>query len=91
MDAHLWELFIQLAKEKGLDCAWQADSVRRDVEWFLRAFVGKLAFGEEAQTRVQMERDKQLKVALRLLPAAEELEQTGRLTRERYKPLLTEK
>jgi len=91
VEADLWELFTRMAKEKGLDCAWQADSVRRDVTWFLRAFVGKLAFGEEAQARVQMERDKQLKVALRLLPAAEELEQTGRLTRERYKPLLSEK
>lgn len=91
VEAQLLELFTRMAKEKGLDCSWSSDSVRRDVEWFLRAFVGKLAFGEEAQTRVQMERDKQLRVALRLLPAAEELERTGRLTRERYKPLLTEK
>lgn len=91
VDADLWKLFEQLAKERDLGCSFSADSVRRDVEWYLRAFVGKLAFGEEAQTRVQMERDMQLRKVLRLLPAAEELERTGQLNKERYKALISEK
>lgn len=88
VDAELWKVFEEKAQERKLTCSYASDTVRRDMEWYLRAFVGKLTFGEEARTRVEMERDIQLKRALRLLPAAEELERTGKLDKERYKALV---
>ncbi len=88
VDAELWQIFEQKAQERKVSCSFASDTARRDAEWFLRAFVGKLVFGEEARTRVEMERDIQLKRALRLIPAAEELERTGKLDKERYKALV---
>ncbi|MCS7162301.1 MAG: S41 family peptidase [Bacteroidia bacterium] len=90
VDKELWGLFERKAKERGLNCTYTADSVRRDVEWYLRAFVGRLLLGEEARIRVEMERDAELRKTLRLMPLAEELEQTGRIDKNRYKALLSE-
>lgn len=88
VDAELWKLFGEKAQERKLTCNYASDTVRKDIEWYLRAFVGKLAFGEEARTRIEMERDIQLKRALRLIPAAEELEKQGTFDKEKYKALV---
>ncbi|MCX7763748.1 MAG: S41 family peptidase [Bacteroidia bacterium] len=88
VDGDLWRIFEEKARERKLSCNYASDTVRKDAEWYLRAFVGKLAFGEEARTRVEIERDIQLRRALRLIPAAEELERTGKLDKERYKALV---
>ncbi|MCX8112613.1 MAG: S41 family peptidase [Bacteroidia bacterium] len=88
VDAELWKLFEDKAQERKLTCSYTSDTVRRDAEWFLRLSVGKLTFGEEARSRIEMERDIQLKRALRLIPAAEELERTGNIDKERYKALV---
>lgn len=88
VDGDLWRIFEEKARERKLNCNYTSDTVRKDAEWYLRAFVGKLAFGEEARTRVEIERDIQLRRALRLIPAAEELERTGKLDKERYKALV---
>ncbi|MCX7606333.1 MAG: S41 family peptidase [Bacteroidia bacterium] len=88
VDAELWALFEKKAKERSLECAYQADTNRRDIEWYLRVFVGKLAFGEEARTRIEMEKDTELRRALKLLPAAIELEKTGKLDKARYKAMV---
>ncbi|MEN3041599.1 MAG: S41 family peptidase [Bacteroidia bacterium] len=88
VDADLWKIFQEKAQERKLACSYASDSVRRDIEWYLRAFVGKLVYGEEARTRVEMERDIQLKRALLLIQAAEELERTGKIDKQRYKDLV---
>ncbi|GIV23527.1 MAG: peptidase S41 [Bacteroidia bacterium] len=90
VDADLWALFEQKAQERGLGCDFRGDSARRDAEWFLRQFVGKLAYGEEARTRIEMERDKDLRRALKLFSAAEELEKTGRLDKNKYKGIIAQ-
>lgn len=89
VDKELWAIFERKAKERELACDIQRDSVRRDAEWYLRAFVGKLAFGEEARTLIELERDIDLKRAVKLLPAAEELERTGKLDKSRYKAIVS--
>ncbi|MCS6896299.1 MAG: S41 family peptidase [Bacteroidia bacterium] len=88
VDSELWKIFQEKAQERKLSCAYTSDTIRRDIEWYLRAFVGKLVYGEEARTRVEMERDIQLKRALLLVQAAEELERTGKLDKQRYKDLV---
>ncbi|MCS7189601.1 MAG: S41 family peptidase [Bacteroidia bacterium] len=85
VDSELWDIFMRKVKEKEINCDFRSDTARRDAEWLLRASVAKLSFGEEARTRVEMERDTDLKRALRLIPAAEELEMTGKLDKARYK------
>ncbi len=85
----LWALFEKKAKEAGITCDLQ--EARSDIQWLLRSFVGKFAFGEDARTRILMERDKNLQQALRLLPAAIELEKTGQLDVAKYKALLRSK
>jgi len=89
VSSDLWELFEKKAKEAGLTC--NLEEAKSDMTWLLRSFVGKFAYGEEARTRIAMERDKNLQQALRLLPAAIELEKTGQLDTKRYKTLLQEK
>jgi carboxyl-terminal processing protease len=82
----LWALFEKKAKEAGLSC--NLEEAKADITWLLRSFVGKFAYGEDARTRISMERDKNLQQALLLLPAAEELEKTGRVDVSKYKALL---
>ncbi len=82
----LWAIFEKKAREVGITCNFQES--RNDIEWLLRSFVGKFAFGEDARTRILIERDKNLQQALRLLPAAIELEKTGQLDVAKYKALL---
>ena len=89
VSSDLWALFEKRAKEAGITCNLQES--RSDIEWLLRSFVGKFAFGEDARTRIIMERDKNLQQALRLLPAAIELEKTGQLDVAKYKALLRSK
>ncbi len=85
----LWALFEKRARDAGLTC--NLEEAKSDMTWLLRSFVGKFAYGEEARTRIAMERDKNLQQALRLLPAAIELEKTGQLDVKRYKAILREK
>jgi len=82
----VWALFEKKAKDAGLTCDF--DEAKSDITWLLRSFLGKFAYGEEARTRIMMERDKNLQQALRLLPAAIELEKTGQLDTKKYKTLL---
>lgn len=82
----LWAIFEKKAREAGITCNLQES--RNDIEWLLRSFVGKFAFGEDARTRILIERDKNLQQTLRLLPAAIELEKTGQLDVAKYKALL---
>jgi carboxyl-terminal processing protease len=79
-------LFEKKAKDAGLTCNF--DEAKSDITWLLRSFLGKFAYGEDARTRIMMERDKNLQQALRLLPAAIELEKTGQLDTKKYKTLL---
>jgi carboxyl-terminal processing protease len=82
----VWALFEKKAKDAGLTCNF--DEAKSDISWLLRSFLGKFAYGEEARTRIMMERDKNLQQALQLLPAAIELEKTGQLDTKKYKTLL---
>jgi len=86
VSSDLWAIFEKKARESGITCNLQES--RNDIEWLLRSFVGKFAFGEDARTRILIERDKNLQQALRLLPAAIELEKTGQLDVAKYKALL---
>lgn len=83
--SELWEALKRKALERGVSC--DLDSVRMEAAWFLRTFVGKLAYGEEARLRVYLERDKTVWRAIRLVPAAQELEKTGRFDVARYKAI----
>lgn len=90
VDKAAWDILERKVKEAKVDCYPEkpSDTLRRDMEWFYRAMIGKLAYGEEARTRVEMERDKELSKALRLIEAAEELEKKGTFDKARYKALL---
>jgi carboxyl-terminal processing protease len=85
----LWALLKKKAQNAGVDCS--IDTVRTEVEAMLRAFVGKFVYGEEARTRITMERDKNLQQALLLMPAAAELEKTGQVDVAKYKALIRSK
>ncbi len=83
--ADLWQALKRKAVEREVTC--NLDSIRAEAEWFLRSYVGKIAYGEEARLRVSLERDKTVWRAIRLLPAAQELEATGRFDVARYKAI----
>ncbi|MDW8015427.1 MAG: S41 family peptidase [Bacteroidia bacterium] len=88
VDAELWKLFEEKAEERKLNCNYKSDTAQKDIDWYLRQFVGKLAFGDEGRARIEIERDTELKRAIRLMSAAEELERTGRFDKARYKALV---
>ncbi|MCS6790272.1 MAG: S41 family peptidase [Bacteroidia bacterium] len=90
VDKAAWDILERKVKEAKVDCYPEKplDTLRRDMEWFYRAMIGKLAYGEEARTRVEMERDKELSKTLRLIAAAEEIEKKGTFDKARYKALL---
>lgn len=73
----------QTAKQRGTTCTPNAGTEKEFI-LELKAILAKLLYGEEGRIRTYALRDPMLQVAIRMIPAAQELQEKGKFDNQKY-------
>ncbi|MGQ9863030.1 MAG: S41 family peptidase [Bacteroidia bacterium] len=77
----------ETAKQRGITCTPNAEA-EKELALELKAILAKLLYGEEGRIRTYALRDPMLQVAIRLIPAAQELQEKGTFDNQKYRDIV---